>query len=312
LKDYLDFAVSLARESGKIILEASKARYSTQSKVYSKAGNSADLVTETDRQVEDFIKSRINKTFPEHKFIAEEMTSTNNKYEFTSKPTWIIDPIDGTTNFVHGFPFVAVSIGLTINKEPVVGVVFNPFLNELYTASKGQGAYLNLNTKLPLTYSYPPLPLPSSLSQCLVATEYGSDRLPITIGKKTQSVYNLLTKPDDATLNSKKGGLVRSIRSLGCASLNICTVAKGHFDVYWEIGCWEWDVAASIVILQEAGGIMVNGQGPDEGPVNILGRKFLAIRGGLPCSSDENSRQSQIRLVREMWGLVEEIDCPRY
>ncbi|CAJ0831669.1 11509_t:CDS:2 [Entrophospora sp. SA101] len=247
LKDYLNFAVSLARESGKIILEASKARYSTQSKVYSKAGNSADLVTETDRQVEDFIKSRINKTFPEHKFIAEEMTSTNNKYEFTSKPTWIIDPIDGTTNFVHGFPFVAVSIGLTINKEPVVGVVFNPFLNELYTASKG----------------------------------------------------------DAATLNSKKGGLVRSIRSLECASLNICTVAKGHFDVYWEIG-------SSIVILQEAGGIMVNGQGPDEGPDNILGHKFLAIRGGLPCSSDENSRQSQIHLVREMWGLVEEIDCPRY
>ncbi|CAJ0833269.1 14177_t:CDS:2, partial [Entrophospora sp. SA101] len=142
------------------------------------------------------------------------------------------------------FPFVAVSIGLTINKEPVVGVVFNPFLNELYTASKG----------------------------------------------------------DAATLNSKKGGLVRSIRSLECASLNICTVAKGHFD-----GC-----AASIVILQEAGGIMVNGQGPDEGPDNILGHKFLAIRGGLPCSSDENSRQSQIHLVREMWGLVEEIDCPRY
>jgi myo-inositol-1(or 4)-monophosphatase len=73
-----------------------------------------------------------------------------------------------------------------------------------------------------------------------VATEYGSDRSPITIGKKIQSVYNMLARADNNALNSKKEGLVRGVRSLGCATMNICAVAKGHFDMYWEIGCWEW------------------------------------------------------------------------
>ncbi|CAG8765634.1 12825_t:CDS:2, partial [Acaulospora morrowiae] len=108
-----------------------------------------------------------------------------------------------------------------------------------------------------------------------------------------------------------KAGFVRGIRSMGSAALNICCVAQGLIDLYYEVGCWEWDVTAALVILNEAGGYMTSSQGPDEGPVDLFGRKYLAIRSGSPCDGDESARQSQLRLVREMWGVIEEIDCPR-
>ncbi|CAB4438633.1 unnamed protein product [Rhizophagus irregularis] len=312
LEEYLEFAISLVQECGQIILEASKERYSKINKIYEKGENPSDLVTETDKIVEELIKSKLNSKFPDHKFVGEETAAAAGKHHgLTDEPTWIVDPIDGTTNFIHGFPFVAVCIGLTINKEPVVGAVFNPFLNQLYTARKGNGAYLNLNTKLPLSSPNPPITLPSSLSQCLVVSEYGSNRSSTTLGKKFRSVHSLMSKSGDVTWGKKNAGLVRGIRSLGSAALDIIQVAKGEADIFWEIGCWEWDVAAALVILRESGGIMVNGNGPNEEPVNILGRKYLAVRGGSSCAGDETVEQSQLRLVREFWNIVEEIDCPR-
>uniref|UniRef100_A0A1D1YU13 Inositol-1-monophosphatase n=1 Tax=Anthurium amnicola TaxID=1678845 RepID=A0A1D1YU13_9ARAE len=310
MEEYLDFAIPLAKECGQIILEASKRRYSNINKVYAKGGNPSDLVTETDKVVEELIKSKINSKYPDHKFIGEEMTAAGHQCELTDDPTWIIDPIDGTTNFVHGFPYVAVCIGLTINKEPVVGVIFNPFLDQLFTARKGNGAYLNLNTKLPLSHPSPPPTLPSSLSQCLILSEFGSDRSSKTMGKKIQSLRNMISKPGEVTWSKKNAGLVHGIRSLGSAASDIMQVAKGEADMFWEIGCWEWDVTAAFVILREAGGLMANGNGP-EGPVDIFGRKYLAIRAGSPCAGDETSEQGQLRLARELWNVVEEIDCPR-
>ncbi|CAG8761931.1 24743_t:CDS:2, partial [Cetraspora pellucida] len=236
---YLEFAIKLAKQCGQIILDASNARHSTNHKVLSKYGNVTDLVTETDQLVEELIKSKLKESFPEHKFIGEETKAAGYEYEFTDDPTWIVDPIDGTTNFVHGFPFVAVSIGLTINKESVVGVVFNPILNELYSARKGHGAFLNQTTRLPLSYPNPPIQLPSSLSQCLVITEYGSDRSDITISKKVNSVHNLLRKPGVVSWSSKKAGLVRGVRSIGSAALNVCQIAQGNGDIFFEFGCWE-------------------------------------------------------------------------
>ncbi|CAB5361468.1 unnamed protein product [Rhizophagus irregularis] len=227
--------------------------------------NPSDLVTETDKIVEELIKSKLNSKFPDHKFVGEETAAAGNHHGLTDEPTWIVDPIDGTTNFIHGFPFVAVCIGLTIDKD-VVGAVFNPFLNQLYTARKGNGAYLNLNTKLPLSSPNPPITLPSNLMP-------------------------------------KNAGRVRGIRNLGSAALDIIQVAKGEADIFWEI--------AALVILRESGGIMVNGNGPNEEPVNILERKYLAVRGGSPYAGDKTVEQSQLRLVREFWNIVEEIDYPR-
>ncbi|CAG8665015.1 2279_t:CDS:2 [Dentiscutata heterogama] len=309
---YLEFATKLAQQCGQIILEGSKTRYTTGNKVYEKFGQQTDLVTEIDIKVEELIKSNLKEKFPDHMFIGEETKAAGNHYVFTDKPTWIIDPIDGTTNFVQGYPFVAVSIGLAINKEPVVGVVFNPFLNELFTARKGHGAFLNHTTRLPLSHPYPPPVLPSSLSQCLVAYGCsGADRSDLVLGKKINSVRNLLRSPREVSWSSKKAGSVHGIRNVGSCTMSICYVAKGCLDIHFSIGGWEWDVAAALVILVESGGIMVNDHGFDEGSVDIFGRKYISIRGGSPCDGDENSKQSQLRLVREILDVVEEIDCPR-
>ncbi|CAG8761009.1 3974_t:CDS:2, partial [Racocetra fulgida] len=232
------FAIKLAKQCGQIILDASNARYSTNSKVLSKNDNKTDLVTETDQMIEDLIKSKLKECFPEHKLVFiikdEKTTAAGYKYEFTDDPTWIVDPI--------------------------------------------------------------------------VITEYGNDRSDNTISKKINSVHNLLRKPGAVSWSSKKAGLVRGIRSVGSAALNICQVAQGHADIFFEFGCWEWDVAAALVILNESGGMMVNAQGYDEGPVDIFGRKYLAIRGGSPCDGDEDSKQSQLRLIREMWDVIEDVD----
>ncbi|CAO3597256.1 unnamed protein product [Absidia cylindrospora] len=242
-----------------------------QANILLKYDNPSDLVTETDQAVEQFIKDRLFAAYPAHRFIGEETMAAGTATEFTSEPTWIVDPIDGTTNFVHGYPFVAVSIGLTINKTPVLGVVYNPLLNELYSAAQGLGSYLNRTTALPLFQ--PPLPL-TNLSQCLVATEAGSDRSSGVLDKKVDAIHTLLRR-----IGHNNGVEAHSIRTTGSAALNMCLVAKGCLDVYWEVGCWEWDVTAAMVILQEAGGIVVSGHNQsDEAPANIFGRKYLAIR----------------------------------
>ncbi|CAG8771548.1 2996_t:CDS:2, partial [Dentiscutata erythropus] len=229
------FATKLAQQCGQIILEASKTRHTTGNKVFEKFGQQQ---IKTER--------KISGSYVQ--FIGEETKAAGNNYEFTNKPTWIIDPIDGTTNFVQGFPFVAVSIGLTINKEPVVGVVFNPFLNELFTARKGHGAFLNHTIRLPLSHPYPPSVLPSSLSQCLVAYEYSATRSDLILNKKISSVHNLLRSPGKVSWSSKKAGAVRGVRCLCSAALSICYLAKGCLDIHYT-NAWEWDVAAALVIL---------------------------------------------------------------
>ncbi|KAI8342121.1 inositol monophosphatase [Chlamydoabsidia padenii] len=260
-----------------------------------KYDNPSDLVTETDQAVEQFIKKRLSSTYPTHKFIGEETMAAGTKTYFTSDPTWIVDPIDGTTNFVHGYPFVAVSIGLTINKVPVVGVVYNPLLNELYSAAQGLGSYLNQTTPLPL---FPVSPL-TNLAQCLIATEAGSDRSSGVLDKKVDAIHTMLRRIDN------KGVEAHSVRATGSAALNMCSVAKGCVDVYWEVGCWEWDVTAAMVILQEAGGLVVSGGTErDEAPANIFGRKYLAIRAA-------QDRASQLAIAHQMWDILPVIDAPR-
>ena len=202
--------------------------------------------------------------------------------------------IDGTNNFVHGFPCVAVCIGLTIDKEPVVGVVYNPMTRELFSAGKNLGARLG-DRALPLQRA----PL-VDLSQCIVATEIGSDRSTQAIDKKIAFLHTLVRHRDDG------GKQARSVRATGSAALNICNVAKGCVDVYWEVGCWEWDVCAAMVIVREAGGIVVSGspQCQTDAPCNLFSRKYMAIRPA-------QSKDAQMQIAREMWSIMPDIDAPR-
>ena len=207
----------------------------------------------------------------------------------TNDTTWIVDPIDGTTNFIHGIPMVAVSIGVTMNKEPVVGVIHNPFTRVTYVGRKGNGAYRidPLNDRMPLPIVSIPLP---SLSGSVFAVEWGSDRADNNFDVKRHTF---------TALTSAEGGMVHGLRSWGSAALNLCAVAEGCFDGYWEGGCWPWDVCAGWVILKESGGIIVDGN-PS---LNILqeadlcGRRYLAIRHSGQSGSQE-------ALVKEFYAAV--------
>ncbi|GKV15072.1 hypothetical protein SLEP1_g25874 [Rubroshorea leprosula] len=137
LKEFLATAVDAAKSAGEIIR---KGFY--QPKHVEHKGE-IDLVTETDKACEDLIFNHLRQKYPTHKFIGEETTHACGATDLTDEPTWIVDPLDGTTNFVHGYPFVCVCIGLTIGKVPTVGVVYNPIMEELFTGIRGGGASLN-------------------------------------------------------------------------------------------------------------------------------------------------------------------------
>ncbi|KAG6502751.1 hypothetical protein ZIOFF_035038 [Zingiber officinale] len=137
LDGFLAVAVDAAKSAGEIIRQGF---YQTK---HVEHKGQVDLVTETDKACEELIFNYLKKHYPCHKFIGEETSAAFGISELTDEPTWIVDPLDGTTNFVHGFPFVCVSIGLSIGKVPTVGVVYNPIINELFTGVLGQGAFLN-------------------------------------------------------------------------------------------------------------------------------------------------------------------------
>ncbi len=187
-----------------------------------------DLVTDADIRSEKIILGRIREKFPEDSILAEE----SGRLLRQPKRVWIVDPPDGTTNFAHSFPFFAVSIGLEIEGELALGVVFNPVLNERYEASRGGGAFLNGN---PISVSKV-----HTLEDALLATGF-----PYTVHENPESTLihfrRMITR-------------AQGIRRPGAASLDLCCVAAGCMDGFWEEGLKPWDSAAGALILQEAGG----------------------------------------------------------
>ncbi|KAF2012120.1 hypothetical protein BU24DRAFT_353054 [Aaosphaeria arxii CBS 175.79] len=275
--------VTLAREAGQMMLDADPTLQPPTTKK-----NTSDLVTLTDRAIETMILTRLSASHPTIHFLGEETSKTNQR--LTPNPTFICDPIDGTLNFIHGFPNTAVSLALAIDKIPVVGVVFNPFRGDLYTAIKHRGAFLTTPTrtfKLPLNPIPRPLP---SLSSCLVALEWGSERSGANWDLRTRVAKTLLSAKEDGA-----GKMVRSIRSSGSAALDLCYVAAGQLDVFWEGGCWAWDVCAGWCVLEEAGGLVV-GANPGEWEVELEGRRYLGVRGA--------KRGEQRGVVGEVWGVM--------
>ncbi|KAF6258437.1 putative inositol monophosphatase 3 [Scenedesmus sp. NREL 46B-D3] len=201
-----------------------------------------DLVTETDKRCEEVIKSMLQQHFPQHKFIGEETAAADGgTVHLTDEPTWMVDPLDGTTNFVHSYPFTCVSIGLAINRVPVVGVVHNPMLGELFQAAQGHGAFLN---DQPIKVSST-----TDLKAALFATEVGTLRSPETVAAVFDRIQTLTSS-------------MRSVRCCGSCALNLVGVACGRLDAFYEIGfggCW--DVAAGVCILREAGGQVLDPSG---------------------------------------------------
>nr|O49071.1 RecName: Full=Inositol monophosphatase; Short=IMP; Short=IMPase; AltName: Full=Inositol-1(or 4)-monophosphatase [Mesembryanthemum crystallinum]AAB92418.1 inositol monophosphatase [Mesembryanthemum crystallinum] len=237
LSDFLATAVDAAKRAGEVIRKGFYVKKNVEHK------GQVDLVTETDKSCEDIIFNCLKQQYPNHKFIGEETTAAYGATELTDEPTWIVDPLDGTTNFVHGFPFVCVSIGLTIGKVPTVGVVYNPIMNELFTGVRRQGAFLN---GVPIHVSSK-----DELVNCLLVTEVGTKRDKSTVDATTNRINGLLFK-------------VRSIRMAGSCALDLCGIACGRADLMYENGYGgAWDVTAGIVIVEEAGGVIFDPSGKD-------------------------------------------------
>ncbi|KZC12080.1 Inositol monophosphatase 1, partial [Dufourea novaeangliae] len=226
-----------------------------------------DLVTEWDQKVEKLLIDGISSKFPDHKFIGEEESCTlGTKIELTDAPTWIIDPIDGTMNFVHGLPHTCISIALVINKVTEIGVVYNPILEQLFTARKGQGTLLN---GAPIQVSGE-----KELRKALVMMEMGTSRDPEKMKVVLENATNLPP-------------LVHGIRALGSAALNMCMVALGGADVSFEFGIHAWDIAAGDIIVREAGGVCID---PAGGPFDLMSRRVL-------CASTAELAQSLAEIL---------------
>ncbi|XP_060249524.1 inositol monophosphatase 1 isoform X2 [Ovis aries] len=232
-QECMDYAVTLAGQAGEVVREALKNEMNIMVK-----SSPADLVTATDQKVEKMLISSIKEKYPSHSFIGEESVAAGEKSILTDNPTWIIDPIDGTTNFVHGFPFVAVSIGFVVNKKMEFGIVYSCLEDKMYTGRKGKGAFCN-GQKLQVSRQ-------EDVTKSLLVTELGSSRTPETVRIILSNMERLLCLP------------IHGIRGVGTAALNMCLVASGAADAYYEMGIHCWDVAGAGIIVTEAGGVLLD------------------------------------------------------
>ena len=225
MKEMKKELIKIIKKAGKIL----KKGYYSNKDVTFKAKK--DLVTKYDVAVENYLKKKFSKKFKEFNIIAEE--SDNTLIEFNN--SIIIDPIDGTTNFVNGVPHTAISVGVYKDKKPYLAIVYNPILDELYEAKIGKGAYLN-GEKLEVSKE-------DNFQKALIATGF-----PYSSGTNSDDLNDVIKKLKDIL------PLCQDIRRLGSASIDLCMVAKGTFEGYYEMNLKAWDVSAGILILTEAGG----------------------------------------------------------
>jgi myo-inositol-1(or 4)-monophosphatase len=220
--DYKTIAVEAARAAGQIMIEnlTKEVRVDYKGEV--------NLVTNVDRMAEKTIVETIWKKFPDHEVLAEEGYGSGKKFPFK----WIIDPLDGTTNYAHRFPFFCVSIGLEIKGEMVLGVVYDPVRSELFLAEKGKGAFLN---GAPIRISST-----DDLTRSLLVTGFSYD--------VRETADNNLNHFCDFSIRAQ------GVRRTGSAAMDFCYVAMGRLDGFWELKLHPWDSAAGSLLVQEAGG----------------------------------------------------------
>ena len=242
---FLEVAVEAAREAGAILLSEADRPVKITYK------GEVDLVTEADRKSEAAIVARLRSHFPQHAIIGEE--GGEGGAAAGARYRWFVDPLDGTTNFAHGYPCFAVSIGLLEDGQPLVGVVLDPSRGELFSAMRGEGAYLN-SKRIHVSKV-------KELSKSLVATGFPSHK---RTSNPNMNYYWQFT------LHS------HGVRRDGSAALDLCSVACGRFDGFWEFGLKSWDTAAGTLLIREAGGMVTHFNGQ---PFNPGDHEILASNG---------------------------------
>ena len=222
MSNYLEVAVEAARLGGGVL----KQSYGQVKKIEYKG--ETDLVTEIDKRSEKLVTDLLNARFPQHSILAEEGTEVTRPSEFK----WVIDPLDGTTNYAHDYPLFCVSIALEKKGEVIAGVVFNPIADELFVAEKGSGAYLN-GKKIQVSRV-------DNIRQSLLSTGFP---------------YDVVESPANAL--KYFGAFIekaQAVRRDGSAALDLCYLALGRFDGFWEVRLKPWDTAAGSLVVTEAGG----------------------------------------------------------
>lgn len=241
----LELAIDAAREAGEMLKDlAGKAQ-----RIDRKAGEETNLVTELDRKSEAMIIGRIKARYPDHEVLAEESGRNSRESDYR----WIIDPIDGTTNFAHGLPIFAVSIGIEHRGTIVAGVVYDPTRDEMFTTEKGRGAFLNGEA--------------------------------IHVSKTSRLIDSVLATGFPYDIKTNRGNVAhfenflfeaRALRRLGSAAIDLSYVACGRLDGYWELSLNPWDMAAGVLLVEEAGGRFTDLSG---NPGSIYSKAVLTSNG---------------------------------
>jgi len=243
-------AEAIARQAGELIAE----RYEQGGAEHQK-GHAHNLVTATDLASEALMTAALRARFPGHRIVAEEGGDlSGDDPDGPDAVTWVVDPLDGTNNFAHGVPIFCATLAALVGGVPVAGATFDPLRDELFAAAQGQGAFLNGR---PLRVSRR-----ETLDQSLVVTGFPYD--------KSSNPDNNVAEVVAVVPH------VRGFRRTGSAAIDLAWVAAGRFEAYWERGTKAWDVAAGVLLVQEAGGYVTD---MDGGPVAVDGGRFLASNG---------------------------------
>ena len=246
----LEKIIEISKEAGKLIREGFKTKLTLEYK-----SNSSDFVTNIDKAAERKIIDFIKKHYPSHNILAEESGSENNNSEFT----WVIDPLDGTMNFAHGLPIFSVSIGVMKKDEIIAGVIYDVMNNTIFSSEQGSGAFQN-GRKITVSKN-------SDLGKSLLVTGFP---------------YNIKDNPDFAIERFNKFLMnSRGVRRLGSAALDLCYVANGTFDGFWEVTLNAWDICAGQLLVQEAGGIITDFSNRQISYSNAEGIQLLATNGNV-------------------------------
>jgi myo-inositol-1(or 4)-monophosphatase len=236
LADYLDAGCEAARRAAKV-LDEWRHRFQTREK------GPFDLVTDADLASQRTIRSYLLDRFPGHGLLGEVADAGGHRPGTDAPPTWIVDPIDGTTNYVHDCPLYCISIGLEIKGELVVGVIYDPPRDEMFHAARGQGAWLN-DRRLHVSRI-------DRLDHALLATGFPADPAAQSRSLDWWRYFS---------------GRAQSLRRTGSTALNMAYVAAGRFDGYWAFDNHVWDVAGGAVLIREAGGVISNADGSEYDP----------------------------------------------